>query len=232
MKAFKKSATTSLSLGKEFLKNDPDSITISSSSYSKKKDTNCLSFYLKKIVLENFKSFQGTKEIGEFLNFSVILGPNGSGKSNILDAICFGLGIRPNSLRTNNLKELIYKNENEIKSESKEKKKLKSCYVELYFEHLDKAKTEVIIFKRTIINKGCSEYYFNNVKITQNEYLAKLDKLKFPNIARYYILLQGSIDSLLSKKNTLTQTFEELSGSIHHKEQYDILKSEVFKIFN
>ena len=113
MKAFKKSAKTSLSLGKEFLKNDPDSITISSSSYSKKKDTNCLSFYLKKIVLENFKSFQGTKEIGEFLNFSVILGPNGSGKSNILDAICFGLGIRPNSLRTNNLKELIYKNENE-----------------------------------------------------------------------------------------------------------------------
>lgn len=230
----KKSAKNSLVREKEnILKIHSDLNEKSNSSiYSEKKVSNSLNIILKKIVVENFKSFKGKREIGEFLNFSVILGPNGSGKSNILDAICFGLGIRPSSLRTNNLKELIYKNEYDLEQESKIKKQQKSCSVELYFEQLIKDKSsQELVFKRTIINKGASEYYLNNVKINQEEYLEKLEKLKFPSLARFYILLQGSIDSLISKKNTLTQTFEQLSGSIHYKEHYDTLRTEVTSTF-
>lgn len=41
-----------------------------------------------KMVLENFKSYAGLKEIGPFHKcFSSIVGPNGSGKSNVIDAI-------------------------------------------------------------------------------------------------------------------------------------------------
>ena len=65
--------------------------------------------YLKlhKLILENFKSFQGRNEIGFFQDFSVVLGPNGSGKSNIIDALSFVFGLNAQQMRTRNLKELI-----------------------------------------------------------------------------------------------------------------------------
>lgn len=50
--------------------------------------------YIKSIVLEGFKSYGQRTEITGFDNlFNAITGLNGTGKSNILDAICFVLGI-------------------------------------------------------------------------------------------------------------------------------------------
>ena len=50
--------------------------------------------YIKKVVLEGFKSYARRTEIDGFDPlFNAITGLNGSGKSNILDAICFLLGI-------------------------------------------------------------------------------------------------------------------------------------------
>jgi len=50
--------------------------------------------YIKSIVLEGFKSYGKRIEINGFdKEFNAITGFNGSGKSNILDAICFVLGI-------------------------------------------------------------------------------------------------------------------------------------------
>lgn len=50
--------------------------------------------YIKKVVLDGFKSYAQRTEISGFdPNFNAITGLNGSGKSNILDAICFLLGI-------------------------------------------------------------------------------------------------------------------------------------------
>ena len=50
--------------------------------------------YIKQIVLDGFKSYAQRTEISGFDPlFNAITGLNGSGKSNILDAICFLLGI-------------------------------------------------------------------------------------------------------------------------------------------
>lgn len=50
--------------------------------------------YIKSMVLEGFKSYGKRIEINGFdQEFNAITGLNGSGKSNILDAICFVLGI-------------------------------------------------------------------------------------------------------------------------------------------
>lgn len=50
--------------------------------------------YIKSMVLEGFKSYGKRIEINDFnKEFNAITGFNGSGKSNILDAICFVLGI-------------------------------------------------------------------------------------------------------------------------------------------
>lgn len=50
--------------------------------------------YIKSMVLEGFKSYGKRIEITGFdREFNAITGLNGSGKSNILDGICFVLGI-------------------------------------------------------------------------------------------------------------------------------------------
>ena len=50
--------------------------------------------YIKHIVIDGFKSYAQRTEVGPFdPMFNAITGLNGSGKSNILDAICFLLGI-------------------------------------------------------------------------------------------------------------------------------------------
>ena len=180
------------------------------------------SLKLHKIVLENFKSFEGVHEIGYFLNFSVVLGPNGSGKSNIIDAICFALGMRTISLRTKNLKDLIYKREFDDDNIRK------SAYVELFLEK-DGAN---ITFKRTITPKGSSDFFINGSKISVDKYLKELQDLDIPSKARYFILVQGAIDTILSKKNDLTETIELLSGSSEYKEDYERVKSEIQNLNN
>ena len=50
--------------------------------------------FIKSIVIDGFKSYAHRTEVGPFdPQFNAITGLNGSGKSNILDSICFLLGI-------------------------------------------------------------------------------------------------------------------------------------------
>ena len=77
--------------------------------------------YLKRLELENFKSYKGFQVIGPFKRFTAIIGPNGAGKllyhspkirsiflaagkSNLMDAISFVLGEKTQHLRVRNLK--------------------------------------------------------------------------------------------------------------------------------
>ena len=53
-----------------------------------------LTMHIKTIIVDGFKSYATRTEIAGFdPEFNAITGLNGSGKSNILDAICFVLGI-------------------------------------------------------------------------------------------------------------------------------------------
>ena len=50
--------------------------------------------YIKSIVIDGFKSYAQRTDVNGFdPMFNAITGLNGSGKSNILDSICFVLGI-------------------------------------------------------------------------------------------------------------------------------------------
>jgi len=50
--------------------------------------------HIKQVTIEGFKSYAQRVDVGPFHpKFNAITGPNGSGKSNILDAICFVLGL-------------------------------------------------------------------------------------------------------------------------------------------
>lgn len=67
--------------------------------------------HIKEICLEGFKSY-ATRTVVQGFDpfFNAITGLNGSGKSNILDSICFVLGITNlQQVRASNLQELVYK---------------------------------------------------------------------------------------------------------------------------
>jgi hypothetical protein len=50
--------------------------------------------YIEEIIIDGFKSYATRTVVSGFdPNFNAITGLNGSGKSNILDSICFVLGI-------------------------------------------------------------------------------------------------------------------------------------------
>ncbi|KAH9364373.1 hypothetical protein HPB48_000334 [Haemaphysalis longicornis] len=68
--------------------------------------------HIKSITIDGFKSYGQRVDIKGFDPlFNAITGLNGSGKSNILDSICFVLGISNLShVRATNLQDLVYKN--------------------------------------------------------------------------------------------------------------------------
>ncbi|KAL6061697.1 Structural maintenance of chromosomes protein 2 [Balamuthia mandrillaris] len=67
--------------------------------------------WIKEVIIEGFKSYASREVISGFdRSFNAITGLNGTGKSNILDAICFVLGITNLSqVRVSNLQQLVYK---------------------------------------------------------------------------------------------------------------------------
>ena len=68
--------------------------------------------HIKQVILDGFKSYARRTVVGPFdKRFNAITGLNGSGKSNVLDSICFVLGIsKLAQVRVESLQGLVYKN--------------------------------------------------------------------------------------------------------------------------
>lgn len=67
--------------------------------------------FIEEIIIDGFKSYASRTQLSGFdSSFNAITGLNGTGKSNILDAICFVLGISElKQVRVSKLQELVYK---------------------------------------------------------------------------------------------------------------------------
>ena len=89
--------------------------------------------FLKKIIINGFKSF-ATKTIIDFKhNMSGVVGPNGSGKSNIIDAIKWVLGEKSNkALRSKIGEDVIFHG-------SKEHNPAKMAEITLEFDNSNRA---------------------------------------------------------------------------------------------
>eukprot|EP00529_Nitzschia_sp_RCC80_P007618 CAMPEP_0113519648 /NCGR_PEP_ID=MMETSP0014_2-20120614/43643_1 /TAXON_ID=2857 /ORGANISM="Nitzschia sp." /LENGTH=1376 /DNA_ID=CAMNT_0000417403 /DNA_START=114 /DNA_END=4244 /DNA_ORIENTATION=- /assembly_acc=CAM_ASM_000159 len=108
--------TESMNMGEEESRDDQSSTAMKDGSENGDKGANDDSspprLMITKMVLENFKSYAGVKEIGPFHKcFSAVVGPNGSGKSNVIDAMLFVFGKRAKKLRLNKVSELIHKSD-------------------------------------------------------------------------------------------------------------------------
>lgn len=146
--------------------------------------------YLKKLIITNFKTFTGAKELIFSKGYTVLSGPNGSGKSNTLDAILFVLG------RSD---ERVKKTVAEVISKDFNTNKLLADYadVTLVFSNNDSHNTgdngEDIIVSRQIripsSGKAYSVYKLNEKDSSLGEILKTLP------IMDYNIVKQGEITS-------------------------------------
>src|SRR3990167_10706036 len=145
--------------------------------------------YVKRMVMQGFKSFAKKTEVHFDTGINVILGPNGSGKSNISDALCFVLGrLSIKSIRAKKAANLIFMG-TKAASPSKE------AIVEIVFSNDDKTFTidsSEVSIKRIVRKNGQSIYKINNETKTRQEVLTLLAQAGIdPN--GFNIVLQGEI---------------------------------------
>ncbi|OAG30812.1 structural maintenance of chromosome 2 [Nematocida sp. ERTm5] len=192
--------------------------------------------HLESIEVEGFKSY-GTRTVISPMDksFTAITGLNGTGKSNILDAICFVLGVdTPRLLRSSSMKDLIFKQSKTTSGSAK---------VSLVFNNKEKERgpigyTEVDTIKltRIITEDGKTKYLLNDHNVSTKTVTRLLQCVglssskagytpgggRVEKQAPYFIVMQGRVSRILSMKSTQFLTLlEECSGtSVYRTEKY------------
>ena len=164
----------------------------------KKKDTRII---IDKIVLENFKSYAGVREIGPLhYRFNSVVGPNGSGKSNLMESLLFVFGKRAKKMRLKKLSELIH-------SSSRENK-CKYCKVSVYFKEIkedDEDNFHYIpggdfVVSRTVNKNSSSQYYLNGHESSFDEINTLLNKKDIDLKHNRFLILQGEVEQISMMK--------------------------------
>jgi len=169
--------------------------------------------YIKSIVLDGFKSYGQRTEIGGFDQlFNAITGLNGSGKSNILDAICFALGLSNMSLaRCSNLRELIFKNGNAG---------VHKAVVTVTFDNTDKAQSPTgyehlndIIIRREVHLNSRTKYYVCGQSATNTQVSDLFHSVQLNISNPHFLIMQGRITKVLNMKpHDILAMIEEATG--------------------
>jgi chromosome segregation protein len=161
-----------------------------------------MTVYLKKVEMENFKSFGHKLIVPFYPGFTAITGPNGSGKSNIVDAILFVLGPKSSKvMRAGRLTDLIFNGGKNRKNPSK------YCKVSLVFDNSQRKMQidadEVILtrmIKRAPLKDNPDNYYsyfyINNRAASFSEFIDILNHARISGEG-YNIIKQGDVTSLV-----------------------------------
>ena len=167
------------------------------------------------LIIDGFKSYSVRTVItGWDATFNAITGLNGSGKSNILDAICFCLGLaRFELLRASGgANDLIYK---------RGQAGITKASVTLVFDNSDKKRSPIgfedyasISVTRQIVLGGTSKYLINGHRAqqqtVQNLFQSVQLNINNPN----FLIMQGRITKVLNMKSTeILGMVEEAAGT-------------------
>eukprot|EP01117_Protostelium_nocturnum_P014197 TRINITY_DN5380_c0_g1_i1.p1 TRINITY_DN5380_c0_g1~~TRINITY_DN5380_c0_g1_i1.p1 ORF type:complete len:799 (-),score=367.12 TRINITY_DN5380_c0_g1_i1:1121-3517(-) len=170
--------------------------------------------YIEEIIVDGFKSYaQRTVIAGFDPTFNAITGLNGSGKSNILDAICFVLGITNLSqVRVNNLQELVYK---------QGQAGVTKASVSIVFNNTNPKQSPVgyesydrITVNRQVVMGGRNKYLINGhtamVQRVQNLFLSVQLNVNNP----HFLIMQGRITKVINMKPPeILAMIEEAAGT-------------------
>ncbi|KAK0764093.1 hypothetical protein N5P37_003488 [Trichoderma harzianum] len=154
-------------------------------------------------------------------SFNSITGLNGSGKSNILDSICFVLGItNMSTVRAQNLQDLIYK---------RGQAGVTKASVTIVFDNRDKKKSPIgfeeyatISVTRQIVLGGTSKYLINGHRAqqqtVQNLFQSVQLNINNPN----FLIMQGRITKVLNMKPVeILAMIEEAAGTRMFEDRRD-----------
>ncbi|KAL7546813.1 hypothetical protein ACHAWF_010148 [Thalassiosira exigua] len=170
--------------------------------------------HIKEIVVDGFKSYAHRTVIAGFdPHFNAITGLNGSGKSNILDSICFVLGISNlSAVRAGNLSELVYK---------QGQAGVNRASVTVVFDNGDEGKSPVgyeqcreVNVTRQVLIGGKSKYLINgrNSPAGQVQNLFHSVQLNVNN--PHFLIMQGRITKVLNMKpGEILGMVEEAAGT-------------------
>ena len=177
---------------------------------------------VEELIIDGFKSYATRTVIsGWDALFNAITGLNGSGKSNILDAICFVLGISSmQTVRASNLQDLIYK---------RGQAGVTKASVTIVFNNSEISKSPIgfetcttISVTRQIILGGTSKYLINGHKAQQQTVLSLFQSVQLNINNPNFLIMQGKITKVLNMRPSEilslieeaagTRTFEEKKG--------------------
>lgn len=156
---------------------------------------------VKRLVIDGFKSYGRRTVLEDFdASFNAITGLNGSGKSNILDAICFVLGITQLShVRVSNLKQLVYK---------QGQAGVTKASVSVVFDNRDKsgsplgyeAADEITVTRQITAGTGKNKYLVNG-RNASGQQVAMLFHTVSLNVNNpHFLIMQGRITKVLNMK--------------------------------
>ncbi|KAN0078383.1 RecF/RecN/SMC [Tylopilus felleus] len=185
---------------------------------------------IEELVIEGFKSYPVRTQItGWDPSFNAITGLNGSGKSNILDAICFVLGITNMAqMRAQNQQDLIYK---------RGQAGVTKASVTIVFDNSDREKSPVgledykqITVTRQIALPNISKYLLNGHKspqqTVQNLFQSVQLNINNPN----FLIMQGRITKVLNMRpQEILGMVEEAAGTRMFEERKDKAKKTMDK---
>ncbi|KAI4370067.1 hypothetical protein MLD38_018452 [Melastoma candidum] len=170
--------------------------------------------HIKEVCLEGFKSYATRTVVPGFdPYFNAITGLNGTGKSNILDSICFVLGITNlQQVRAANLQELVYK---------QGQAGITKATVSIVFDNADRSRSPLgyedhpeITVTRQIVVGGRNKYLING-KLAQPSQVQNLFHSVQLNVNNpHFLIMQGRITKVLNMKPPeILSMLEEAAGT-------------------
>ncbi|KAJ8247752.1 hypothetical protein GJAV_G00249880 [Gymnothorax javanicus] len=170
--------------------------------------------HIKSIIIEGFKSYAQRTEINGFDPlFNAITGLNGSGKSNILDSICFLLGITNLSqVRASNLQDLVYKNG---------QAGITKATVSITFDNSDKTQSPLgfethdeITVTRQVVIGGKNKYLINGMNANNTRVQDLFCSVGLNVNNPHFLIMQGRITKVLNMKPPeILAMIEEAAGT-------------------
>mmetsp|Transcript_25105 Transcript_25105/g.59524 ORF Transcript_25105/g.59524 Transcript_25105/m.59524 type:complete len:1178 (-) Transcript_25105:240-3773(-) len=154
--------------------------------------------YVQEIIIDGFKSYAKRTVVDGFdPMFNAITGLNGSGKSNILDSICFVLGIsRLEQVRAGSLQELVYK---------QGQAGVTRASVTIVFNNKDKkgspvgyeAYDEITVCRQVAIG-GRNKYLINGHVAQQNRVQNMFHSVQLNINNPHFLIMQGRITKVIN----------------------------------
>ncbi|KAL1747405.1 RecF/RecN/SMC [Schizophyllum fasciatum] len=182
------------------------------------------------LVLEGFKSYPVRTRIdGWDSSFNAITGLNGSGKSNILDAICFALGINNmQQMRAQNLQDLIYK---------RGQAGVTKASVTIVFDNSEKDKSpqglegmKEITVTRQITLPIATKYLINGRKAKQEQVLTLFQSVQLNINNPNFVIMQGRITKVLNMRpQEILGMIEEAAGTRMFEERKEKARKTIAK---